>query len=176
MASRRSHAASHSSPQNLRRVPQPTIADPQSAPCPTASHSSPPISAVSRWDTYLSETHCKLRRSAAVGKQRRSHSLLVPRSGTYVLSSISSWICQSRFAELLWWGGCPYPQLRCFAACSGFLMVGPASRNHAACCLIRGAPLSDSLLSEEVLKLLAVSVEDVDVHFGVDALYPSVRT
>ena len=58
------------------------------------------VSAVSRWDTYLSETHCKLRRSAAVGKQRRSHSLLVPRSGTYVLSLISSWICQSRFAEL----------------------------------------------------------------------------
>ena len=25
-----------------------------------------------------------------------------------------------------------YPQLRCFAACSGFLMVGPASRNPAA--------------------------------------------
>jgi len=31
---------------------------------------------------------------------RRSHTLLVPRSGTYVLSLISSWICQSRFAEL----------------------------------------------------------------------------
>ena len=100
---------------------------------PAASHSRTPISAVSRWDTYLSETHCKLRRSAAVGKQRRSHSLLVPRSGTYVLSLISSWICQSRFAELFVEGGCrSYPQLRCFAACSGFLMVGPASRNPAA--------------------------------------------
>ena len=32
-------------------------------------------SAVSRWDTYLSETHCKLRRSAAVGKQTFSLSL-----------------------------------------------------------------------------------------------------
>ena len=64
---------------------------------------------------------------------RRSHTLLVPRSGTYVLSLISSWICQSRFAELFVEGGCrSYPQLRCFAACSGFLMVGPASRNHAA--------------------------------------------
>ena len=31
--------------------------------------------AVSRGDTYLSETHCKLRRSAAVGKQTSSHSL-----------------------------------------------------------------------------------------------------
>ena len=29
-------------------------------------------------------------------------------------------------------GGLTYPQLRCFAACSGFLMVGPASRNPAA--------------------------------------------
>ena len=34
-------------------------------------------------------------------------------------------------------GGCrSYPQLRCFAACSGFLMVGPASRNLAGC--VRG--------------------------------------
>ena len=33
-------------------------------------------------------------------------------------------------------GGRSYPQLRCFAACSGFLMVGPASRNLAAC--VRG--------------------------------------
>ena len=88
--------------------------------------------AVSRWDTYLSETHCKLRRSAAVGKQRRSHTLLVPRSGTYVLSLISSWICQSRFAELLWWGGCPYPQLRCFAACSGFHYYRSRSAEPAA--------------------------------------------
>ena len=31
--------------------------------------------AVSRGDTYLSETHCKLRRSAAVGKRTSSHSL-----------------------------------------------------------------------------------------------------
>ena len=94
---------------------------------PIVEHQS---AAVSRGDTYPSETHCKLRRSAAVGKQRRSHSLLVPRSGTYVLSLISSWICQSRFAELFVEGGCrSYPQLRCFAACSGFLMEGPAPRN-----------------------------------------------
>ena len=30
------------------------------------------------------------------------------------------------------WRYLMYPQLRCFAACSGFLMVGPASRNPAA--------------------------------------------
>ena len=46
-----------------------------------ASHSRTPISTVSRWDTYLSETHCKLRRSAAVG-QTSPHPLLVPQSGT----------------------------------------------------------------------------------------------
>ena len=40
-----------------------------------------PVSAVSRGDTYLSETHCKLRRSAAVG-QASPHPLLVPQSGT----------------------------------------------------------------------------------------------
>ena len=46
-----------------------------------ASHSRSSISAVSRGDTYLSETHCKLRRSAAVG-QASPHPLLVPQSGT----------------------------------------------------------------------------------------------
>jgi len=46
-----------------------------------ASHSRSSISAVSRGDTYLSETHCKLRRSAAVG-QESPHPLLVPQSGT----------------------------------------------------------------------------------------------
>ena len=45
------------------------------------SHSRSSISAVSRGDTYLSETHCKLRRSAAVG-QGSPHPLLVPQSGT----------------------------------------------------------------------------------------------
>ena len=39
------------------------------------------VSAVSRWDTYPSETHCKLRRSAAVGISS-AHPLLVPRRGT----------------------------------------------------------------------------------------------
>ena len=34
---------------------------------------------------------------------------------------------QSPFGELI--GGQIYPQLRCFAACSGFLMEGPAPRN-----------------------------------------------
>ena len=48
---------------------------------PAASHSKSSISAVSRGDTYLSETHCKLRRSAAVG-QESPHPLLVPQSGT----------------------------------------------------------------------------------------------
>ena len=38
------------------------------------------------------------------------------------------------FSDRLGRGWCrPYPQLRCFAACSGFLMVGPALRNLAAC-------------------------------------------
>ena len=132
-------------------------------------------SAVSRWDTYLSETHCKLRRSAAVGKTLTHSFGSAKRDLCTVLNIIVDMSVPLR--GTVCGGGCrSYPQLRCFAACSGFLMVGPALRNPAACCLIRGAPLSDSLLSEEVLKLLAVTVEDIDVHFGVDALYPSVRT
>ena len=36
---------------------------------------------------------------------------------------------QSPFGELIWGGYHFYPQLRCFAACSGFHDIGPAPRN-----------------------------------------------
>ena len=49
-----------SSQDKHRRLWRPAI-----APQPPIAET--PISTVSRWDTYPSETHCKLRRSAAVG-------------------------------------------------------------------------------------------------------------
>ena len=57
------------------------------------------ISAVSRGDTYLSETHCKLRRSAAVGRADS----LSPSLGSAKrdrLSSTSYGMRQSPFGEL----------------------------------------------------------------------------
>ena len=100
MASRRSHAAYH---------------------CRSS------ISAVSRGDTYLSETHCKLRRSAAVG-QTSPHPLLVPQSGTDYHPQHHMG-CVSPPSGNSFGGYHFYPQLRCFAACSGFHDIGPAPRN-----------------------------------------------
>ena len=99
MASRRSHAAYH---------------------CRSS------ISAVSRGDTYLSETHCKLRRSAAVG-QTSPHPLLVPQSGTDYHPQHHRGCVSPPSGNSF--GGQIYPQLRCFAACSGFHDIGPAPRN-----------------------------------------------
>ena len=100
MASRRSHAAYH---------------------CRSS------ISAVSRGDTYLSETHCKLQRSAAVG-QTSPHPLLVPQSGTEYHPQHHRGCVSPPSGNSL--GGYHfYPQLRCFAACSGFHYIGPAPRN-----------------------------------------------
>ena len=68
-----------------------------------------------------SETHCKLRSSAAVGTDDNTPSLTVPRSGTDTVTMILRTVHRSRFAE-------PresvsvfaYPQRRSFGACSGF--------------------------------------------------------
>ena len=91
-----------------------------------ASHSRSSISAVSRGDTYLSETHCKLRRSAAVG-QGSPHPLLVPQSGTDYHPQHHRGCVSPPSGNSF--GGQIYPQLRCFAACSGFHDIGPAPRN-----------------------------------------------
>ena len=88
--------------------------------------------AVSRWDTYLSETHCKLRRSAAVGKTLTHSFGSAKRDLCTVLNIIVDMSVPLR-GTVVGRGCRSYPQLRCFAACSGFLIVGPASRNHAAC-------------------------------------------
>ena len=96
---------------------------------PAASHSRSSISAVSRGDTYLSETHCKLRRSAAVGEISPLIHLLVPRSGTdHHPQHHSGCVCPPS-GNYMGWKYRTYPQLRCFAACSGFHDIGPAPRN-----------------------------------------------
>ena len=85
--------------------------------------------AVSRGDTYLSETHCKLRRSAAVG-QASLHPLLVPQSGTdYHPQHHTGCVSPPLRGTIFRWRCSTYPQLRCFAACSGFHYIGPAPRN-----------------------------------------------
>ena len=69
-----------------------------------------------------SETHCKLRSSAAVGTNDPPPQT-VPRSGTDISTMILRTVHRSRFAE-------PresvsvfaYPQRRSFGACSGFLI------------------------------------------------------
>ena len=69
-----------------------------------------------------SETHCKLRSSAAEGTDNHP-TTTVPRSGTDTVTMILRTVHRSRFAE-------PresvsvfaYPQRRSFGACSGFLI------------------------------------------------------
>ena len=102
MASRRSHAAYH---------------------CRSS------ISAVSRGDTYLSETHCKLRRSAAVGRADSLSPSFGPRSGTDYFSQHHIGSVSPPSGNYMGWKYRTYPQLRCFAACSGFHDIGPAPRN-----------------------------------------------
>ena len=67
-----------------------------------------------------SETHCKLRSSAAVGTDNHP-TTTVPRSGTDISTMILRTVHRSRFAEPK---ECvsvfAYPQWRSFGACSGF--------------------------------------------------------
>ena len=115
MASRRSHAASHSrlsisisylSASVLRnfvqrRVPRGhvTLRNPLQAP---------------------KERSCGISiTSPSLGSAKRDR----------LSSSTSQLICQSPFGERYGWGIILYPQLRCFAACSGFHDIGPAPRN-----------------------------------------------
>ena len=81
-----------------------------------------------------SETHCKLRSSAAVGTNAPPPQT-VPRSGTDISTMILRTVHRSRFAE-------PresvsvfaYPQRRSFGACSGFLIdtcsIGTRRRSY----------------------------------------------
>ena len=95
----------------LAVAPQPTIAERLSAPCPegTRIYQKPTASseAAQLWD-----------------KQPLTFSWFREAGPTILIG-------QSPFGELYMEGMRyrTYPQLRCFAACSGFLMEGPAPRN-----------------------------------------------
>ena len=82
-----------------------------------------------------SETHCKLRSSAAVGTDNHP-TTTVPRSGTDISTMILRTVHRSRFAE-------PresvsvfaYPQRRSFGACSGFQIdTCPIGTRHRSYC------------------------------------------
>ena len=83
-----------------------------------------------------SETHCKLRSSAAVGTDNHP-TTTVPRSGTDISTMILRTVHRSRFAE-------PresvsvfaYPQRRSFGACCGFLIdTCPIGTRRSSYCL-----------------------------------------
>ena len=110
MASRRSHAASH-----CRLLYKVTYYSYQSASCPegTRIHQKPTASSegAQLWD-----------------EQTPSHHILVPRSGTdYHPQHHRGGVSPPPGNPFL--GNHMYPQLRCFAACSGFHDIGPAPRN-----------------------------------------------
>ena len=97
---------------------QPSIADyyTSSAPCPegTRIYQKPTASSegAQLWD-----------------EQTPSHPLLVPRSGTGYFSQHPRGSVSPPSGNYMGWKYRTYPQLRCFAACSGFHDIGPASRN-----------------------------------------------
>ena len=112
MASRRSHAASHS--RNYFICLHPPIANAQSAPCPegTRIHLKPTASSegAQLWDNP-------------------PHPNLVPRSGTDYHPQHHTGCVSPPSGNYMGWKYRTYPQRRCFAACSGFHDIGPASRN-----------------------------------------------
>ena len=57
------------------------------------------------------------------------HPLLVPRSGTDHHPQHHLGCVSPPSGNYMGWKYCTYPQLRCFAACSGFHDIGPAPRN-----------------------------------------------
>ena len=92
------------------------MADYQSAPCPegTRIYQKPTASCegAQLWD-----------------EQTPSHPLLVPRSGTGYFSQHHRGSVSPPSGNYMGWKCRTYPQLRCFAACSGFHYIGPAPRN-----------------------------------------------
>ena len=93
---------------------QPTIASHQSAPCPegTRYYQKPTASceAAQLWDRHSSPSWFRKAGPTIILSIIRDAS--VPIRGT-----VFRWRCRT------------YPQLRCFAACSGFHDIGPAPRN-----------------------------------------------
>ena len=93
-----------------------------------ASHSRSSISAVSRGDTYLSETHSKLRRSAAVG-QASPHPLLVPQSGTDHHPQHHTGCVSPPSGNYMGGGVARTHSCAASQLAVGFIIIGPAPRN-----------------------------------------------
>ena len=104
MASRRSHAPTHSRTPNANQLRVPrghvSIRNPLQAP---------------------KERSC--------GINNPPHPLMVPRSGTDYHPQYHTGCVSPPSGNYMWWKYRTYPQLRCFAACSGFHDIGPAPRN-----------------------------------------------
>ena len=102
MASRRSHAPSHSRTSISSRVPRGhvSVRNPLQAP---------------------KERSC--------GISNPPHPLLVPRSGTDYHPQHHTGCVSPPSGNYMGWKYRTYPQRRCFAACSGFHYIGPAPRN-----------------------------------------------
>ena len=100
MASRRSHAPTHSRNANQLRVPRGHvfIRNPLQAP---------------------KERSCGITSTPSLGSAKRDD--YHPKHHTGCISPPSG--------NYMWWRYRTYPQLRCFAACSGFHDIGPAPRN-----------------------------------------------
>ena len=101
MASRRSHAPTHSRNANQLRVPR---------------------------------GHVSIRNPLQAPKERSCgisthHHPLVPRSGTDYHPKHHTGCISPPSGNYMGWRCRTYPQLRCFAACSGFHDIGPAPRN-----------------------------------------------
>ena len=131
-----------------------------------ASHSRSSISAVSRGDTYLSETHCKLRRSPAVGPGS-PHPLLVPQSGTDYHPQHHRGCVSPPSGNSF--GGQIYPQLRCFAACSGFSLYRSALRgtrsSNSICWSFVGAWLRRDAIASYVCAVCSFIISCYKLQF-----------
>ena len=106
-------------PRRLWRLavaPQPPIAERQSAPCPegTRIHQKPTASSegAQLWDKHHLTLSWFRKAGPTIILLNIIRDASVPLRGT-----IFRWRCRT------------YPQLRCFAACSGFHDIGPAPRN-----------------------------------------------
>ena len=93
--------------------------------------------------------HVSIRNPLQAPKERScginypSHPNLVPQSATDYYPKHHTGCISPPSGNYMWWRYRTYPQLRCFAACSGFHDIGPAPRNPAAhtqsaCAWVRG--------------------------------------
>ena len=121
---------------------QPPIAAHQSAPCPTTHHSGPPISAVATQPPIAvpqsapcpdgTRIHQKPTASSEGAQLWDNRPLTLSwfrDAGPTIVLNIIRDVSVPLRGTIFRWRCRTYPQLRCFAACSGFHDIGPAPRN-----------------------------------------------